>query len=188
MSGTPRISFFGLGWQYYIAGRYSVFAGLIPVAGNILHHAVEMFLKGGLATKGDVMPAQAAADLKDAKDRGHRLDAIWQEFKAAAGDPALSRFDTVISELDRFESLRYPDNVLKNGMMAGIGRGGKSGTGRSSWNRREPFYEVYLNEIDDLVFAIHSAASVNPDFYASGFPKPARQFLYEENFALQPAS
>ena len=40
--------FCGLGTQYYIAGRQAAMARLIPVYGNLLHHAVEMFLKGAL--------------------------------------------------------------------------------------------------------------------------------------------
>ena len=36
----------------YAVGRYAVFAGLNPTAGNLLHHAVEMCLKGALAKKG----------------------------------------------------------------------------------------------------------------------------------------
>ena len=38
--------------DYYAVGRYAVFAGLNPTAGNLLHHAVEMCLKGALAKKG----------------------------------------------------------------------------------------------------------------------------------------
>src|ERR1700693_1186113 len=36
--------FFDLGIQYYIAARLSVvLAGLVPVCGNLYHHALEMF-------------------------------------------------------------------------------------------------------------------------------------------------
>jgi hypothetical protein len=42
-------AFFDTGSQYYIAGRYAVFAALIPIAGNILHHAIEQLLKGALS-------------------------------------------------------------------------------------------------------------------------------------------
>ena len=38
--------------DYYAVGRYAVFAGLNPTAGNLLHHAVETCLKGALAKKG----------------------------------------------------------------------------------------------------------------------------------------
>jgi hypothetical protein len=39
---------FLLGSQYYIAGRFLTLAQTIPVAGNLLHHAIEMCLKGAL--------------------------------------------------------------------------------------------------------------------------------------------
>lgn len=34
--------------QYYVAGRLTARAELIPIYGNLLHHAVEMFLKAAL--------------------------------------------------------------------------------------------------------------------------------------------
>jgi len=37
--------------DYYAVGRYAVFAGLNPTAGNLLHHAVEMCLKGAVCTE-----------------------------------------------------------------------------------------------------------------------------------------
>ena len=41
-----RMNFFGFGYQYYLAGRYAVAAQLLPIAANLLHHAIEMLLKG----------------------------------------------------------------------------------------------------------------------------------------------
>jgi len=38
--------------QYYVSGRSAVFAQSCPVCANLLHHAVEMFLKVGLADLG----------------------------------------------------------------------------------------------------------------------------------------
>jgi hypothetical protein len=34
--------FMRLGTQYYIAARYVAWAGLLPVSGNLYHHAIEM--------------------------------------------------------------------------------------------------------------------------------------------------
>ena len=42
--------FFDSAMQYYVAGRGAFFAKLTPVAANLLHHAVEMFLKGAIPT------------------------------------------------------------------------------------------------------------------------------------------
>jgi hypothetical protein len=52
-SGSPADhlvdELFKYGSQYYVSGRYAVLAGLIPLGGNLHHHAIEMLLKGALA-------------------------------------------------------------------------------------------------------------------------------------------
>src|SRR4051794_31681926 len=99
--------FFRYGCQYYVAGRYGVFASLIPVAANFHHHAIEMLLKGALSQ---------GMTLKEMKDKlGHKLVRCWEEFKEQAGDPSLNRFDRVIQELNKFEDIRYPDKLLELG-------------------------------------------------------------------------
>jgi HEPN domain-containing protein len=35
--------------QYYVTARFAMHAQCLPVCANLFHHAVEMFLKGGLA-------------------------------------------------------------------------------------------------------------------------------------------
>jgi len=79
---------FKYGSQYYVAGRYGVFAGLIPVAGNLHHHAIEMFLKGALSK------TMTSEEMR--RKLGHRLPKIWKKFKQRACDPSLSRFNRVI--------------------------------------------------------------------------------------------
>src|SRR5258707_6771365 len=69
--------FISAGMHYYVAGRYAVFAGLNPTAANLLHHAVEMALKGALAKK--------SMDLKALKRLNHDLPEIWREFTAQHG-------------------------------------------------------------------------------------------------------
>jgi hypothetical protein len=99
--------FFRYGCQYYVAGRYGVFAGLIPVAANLHHHAIEMLLKGALSKK---------MTLEELKNKlGHKLEKTWDEFKAVANDSSLARFDQVIAELNKFEEIRYPDKLLQSG-------------------------------------------------------------------------
>ena len=87
--------FFRAAGQYYVAGCYTAFAGFIPVTGNLLHHAVEMYLKGGLSKQG--------VSLADLKKLFHDLPKIWTKFKATFNDPALSKFDDTLSSLQRFE-------------------------------------------------------------------------------------
>ena len=43
--------FVAAGVQYYIAARGAALAGLMPVSGNLFHHAFEMLLKAGIITK-----------------------------------------------------------------------------------------------------------------------------------------
>ena len=43
-----KYRFCDLATQYYIAGRLAARAAQAPVYGNLLHHAVEMYLKGAL--------------------------------------------------------------------------------------------------------------------------------------------
>jgi hypothetical protein len=89
--------------QYYVAGRSAARAGLVPVYGNLLHHAVELYLKTALA--GVVTP-------KEMKDNfGHDLEKLWARFKAKEAAPALDRFDATIRALHEFEELRYPDMI-----------------------------------------------------------------------------
>jgi hypothetical protein len=78
------------GCQYYVAGRYAAFAGLNPVAGNLLHHAIENFLKGVLSK---------TKTLDELKKLGHKLPDIWAVFKAKANDVKLAQFDSTISRL-----------------------------------------------------------------------------------------
>jgi hypothetical protein len=48
MMTAPEHFFFSSAAQYYVAGRFGVFAALNPVAANLMHHAIEMYLKGAL--------------------------------------------------------------------------------------------------------------------------------------------
>ena len=89
--------------HYYVAGRYAVFAGLNPTAANLMHHAVEMTLKGALAKKG--------MDLKALRDLNHDLPEIWREFTAQYGIDGIA-FDSVIAELQKFETIRYTIRLL----------------------------------------------------------------------------
>jgi hypothetical protein len=92
--------FFRNGCQYYVAGRYAAFAGFASTVGNVLHHAIEHFLKGGLSK---------TRSLPELKQLGHNLPRIWEAFKTQVHDPALAQFDGVITTLHEFEEIRYPD-------------------------------------------------------------------------------
>jgi hypothetical protein len=149
--------FFKYGCQYYIAGRYGVFARLMPVAANLHHHGIEMLLKGALSRS--TSPKEMKTRLR------HKLDEIWEAFKAMANDAALERFDRAIHELNRFEDIRYPDKLLENGasMMFDVTKAGTAHSFISGTSA--PQYKLCLEELDELVAEIFKVASRNPDAF-----------------------
>jgi hypothetical protein len=78
MSDRERERFFSSACDYYIAGRFAAFARLNPVVGNLLHHAIEMYLKGALAKTKSLV----------ALDKGfkHNFPKLWKAFKQHAND------------------------------------------------------------------------------------------------------
>jgi hypothetical protein len=176
MSNDIIHGFFRYGCQYYVAGRYGVFAALIPVAGNLHHHAIEMLLKGALSK------SMSLEDMKKTKLR-HKLDKIWDAFKTQTGDASLSRFDKVIEELNKFEDIRYPDELLKKGasMMFDVTKAGAAMSFVSGVS--EPQYKFCLEEIDELVGEIFKIASRNSDAYLKSMMvgPDAQNYLQRDN-------
>src|SRR5579872_7117959 len=99
--------FLRLGLQYYLAGRSAARAGLVPIYGNLLHHAIEMLMKAALARK------FSAPTLK--KQFGHALPKTWSVFKTIFPKSDFSGFDTTVRALHEFEEIRYPDKILERG-------------------------------------------------------------------------
>ena len=147
-----KFEFYSTGMNHYVAARWATLAGLMPAYGNQFHLAVEMYLKGALVEKGF------------APDRlrhfGHNLKRLWKAFKRHYDDGTLAQFDQLVQELDRFEKIRYPDQIGK-GMTMGISIG--AGEQTKVWTAKPlPHYEVNLAAIDGLVRAIVQRTSVNP--------------------------
>jgi hypothetical protein len=151
--------FFDLGMQYYIAARLSaVLVGLMPVCGNLYHHAVEMFLKAGLSRK------YSMRDLANRNKFGHCLPKIWEAFTADFASPALRQFDTVITNLQKWDEIRYPDKVLREGAAMSVEWVEKtSHTSPSS----PPRYEVNGTAIDNFVKTIFEVLQKLPGRYTS---------------------
>ncbi len=177
MSMSEKESFFSIGIQYYVTARFSASAELMPVCGNLFHHAVEMCLKGHLSSK---------LTLTELKNLGHCLKKIWNCFKLEASDTALDRFDRVISELDKFESIRYPDQILSHGMQVLVSWKEPCSTLNGSTPKRppEPAYEIFVEQVDSLVEAIFRSSSVNPSFFTDSLNSDAKTYLNKENEAL----
>ena len=88
MSEEAKVQFAQLAVQYYVAGRYAAIAQLIPVLGNLLHHAIEMSLKAALA---DHMTLQQLRNLS------HDLTKVWAQFKSQYPAAPAARFDDVVA-------------------------------------------------------------------------------------------
>jgi hypothetical protein len=177
MSEYGREFFFDIGTQYYVAARFSSFAWLAPVCGNLFHHAIEMYLKGHLSTK---------LSLAELKKLGHDLQAIWNHFKSDVSDAALDRFDPVIAELNKFESIRYPDQILTEGMRLSVEiEKPDSLTTSPIQTRPAPAFNLVVEEMNQLVMAIFQKASINPAFFTSRLNSEAVIYLERANTAPQ---
>jgi hypothetical protein len=160
--------FFSSASQYYVAGRFGLFAWLNPVAGNLMHHAIEMYLKGAL------LKAKTKT-LKELKDFVHSLPESWGAFKAQVNDPGLNRFDEVVDEIHKYEELRHPDRYppVRNSMFDVV-----RWTPRAVADVEVPNYKLRLPVVDELIAAILAAASHNlPDFITA----EAKEYLVRDN-------
>lgn len=168
-----RELYFGAATQYYIVGRYAVFSGLTPVAGNLLHHAVEMALKGHLAS------TLSASALKN--DYKHSLCKLWRTFKKSLPTADLSKYDAVIARLDQFETIRYPEHIVKHGMCVLQDVTQIRSRSKTKLPQHVPRYDLCLQDVDALLAAIFTSSSVNPKFFVMGLKAIARKYLVESN-------
>jgi len=173
--------FFRAGSQYYVVGRFSVLTGQTPVAGNLLHHTIEMFLKGALSK---------SMSLKELKNKlGHELMKTWIEFKQRANEPGLDRFDKTVDQLSQFESIRYPDKTLQSGAAikfdvtrsAALDMARSASALGSTKVMTVPEYSLCLEDIDEMVAAIFRIASRNPAAYLNFLNPEARRFFSQGN-------
>ena len=177
MNEELKYRFCDLGMQYYVAGRLAARAGQAPVHGNLLHHAVEMFLKGALLDT-------VSVDQLRKRPYSHDLAALWDGFKSKESDATLDRFNAAIQGLHAFESIRYPDEIVRKGMATGVAWA-PDDISFEGGTLQLPQYIVHINEIDELVVEILRRASVNPKAMTMKMSNNvAREsFLYQNPFA-----
>lgn len=144
-----------IGIQYYIAGRSAVFARLLPVAGNHFHHAIEMILKSFLVSS--YPPPELKAQF------GHNLKKLWDAFNSVANDKALAKFDSLVSELNTIEHLRYPEKGYTFAVSLSKGPTPKA-SGEATKNVGQ--YSVNLEEIDEFIAELLKGR-VNPGWIRS---------------------
>ncbi len=169
--------FFTLGMQYYVAGRSAALMKLIPVSGNLLHHAVEMLLKGDLSVE------KTPEELKT-KAR-HKLPTLWDMFKErhVETDPSV---DHVIKELHAFEDIRYPNRIVAEGASMSVGIGGSAFLYPDESSRpREPSYTIDVSDVDRLVSIIFDFSTYKLEFFKAKLTSDAKQILTRGNTWLR---
>ena len=63
--------FYRIALEYYVSGRAARLCWSNLITGTLLHHAVEMLLKG------QISKTNPLEDLKDPKKFGHKLPKLW---------------------------------------------------------------------------------------------------------------
>jgi len=171
-----------LATQNYVAARWATFTVAGTVAGNLFHHAVELYLKGDLSHS--VSPRQL-------KKYGHNLKYLWKVYKQKHSASALSGFDICIKALHRFETIRYPDTIAEKGMIFAIPVSPpQQPLEFSAVGGTPPIYSVVVNDIDRLIRILFTTGSLNPDFFFAVLSMEAKAVLYRDNpaFAAPPTS
>jgi hypothetical protein len=146
--------------QNYVAGRMAAVAKLTPIPANLLHHAVEMFLKSALFNV--VSPKDLQYKYR------HNLKKLWKRFKKKENDPALSQFDSTVRALHAFESIRYPDTIPNAALLLTITWHPSDAVEMSGTAaKRTRKYEVFISDVDGLVLEILKRIPLNPRFCVS---------------------
>jgi hypothetical protein len=169
--------------QYYVSGRFAFWTRSMGICGNLLHHAIELFLKGHLLL---------TRSTAERKDFGHNLPLIWQHFKATVGDPRLAAFDRTIDHVHAFEALRYPDIVIEKEALfhfevTRVDLDKSRAVDKVPGN--PPRYLLALEEVDRLVSVLFEVCDRNPKPFLLGkLPSPDHEkFLLRANPAVAKA-
>ena len=181
---TPTLDidsyYFNLATQYYVTARWATFTISGTVAGNLFHHAVELYLKGDLSRS---MPQNQLRIF------GHNLNRLWKAYKRKYSAVGLASFDNCIRALQKFETIRYPDSIAKRGMFFSIPVARAQPPlvfSVAGGAITPPTYSVVVNDIDQLIGILFSISALNPDFYFAPLSMEGRAVLYCDNPAFVP--
>lgn len=159
--------------QYYVAGRFLALSHQFPACANLLHHAVEMFLKAALCR------SYSRDQLHAMK---HNLRKAWRAFKVSYPDPRLDKLDSAVSVLNKFERVRYPDEELEKGsiQMFSVERAHLT-SAEDHTARPSPQFSLVLEDVDILTRCIFEIGRMNPYFYLYSMPPAVRDVLVDRN-------
>jgi hypothetical protein len=164
--------FFNFALEYYVAGRAACASGCLFTTGNLLHHAVELLLKGELSR---------TVSLDDLKNKfKHSLARCWEGFKKLFPADDLAEFDQMIAELDKFEGIRYPDEMLKRGAQIGFGFGRYQIETGDTING-VPVFTMGIGHVDAFFARAFRLCHMNPKAYFSFLAPTGREMLLKFN-------
>jgi hypothetical protein len=125
------------------------------------------------------------SELAARKKFGHCLLKLRPAFKALFAAENLTEFDQMIDELDRFESIRYPDKVLKRGAHIALGWG--RGRPILSASGTEPKYQIGMGDVDAFFGRLFPLWRMNPKAYFAfiASTEEGRTAITKENAACK---
>lgn len=171
---------FDYGMQYYVAARFAVSAGFIPVGATLAHHALEAMLKG-CAAEGATKEQILKFGYK--QNFGHDLLKLWKAFIAKHPKLRLHGFKTMIRQLNDFEKIRFAEQLIGRGTLIEVAftTPSKQHGPRPRTARR---FMLRMDLFDKLVRTIFKAANKNPAFYAHHYQglESARYYKLRNRF------
>ena len=151
-----KLSYCRIALQYYVAGRFAFLAQYFPVSGNLFHHALEMLLKGDLASQG-------LTD-SDLRKRSHCLPDLWRDFLTHHPSLDVEKYNKTVEQLHGWDDIRYPGRVDNPVMLFDRQMTETKldilGPDLSEENK----YRINLEEMDLLIHEILRWTSVNPNY------------------------
>jgi len=167
---TSQLELVPLAVQHYVAGRMLALQLQTHVAGNILHHAVELFIKAELAR---------VVSIDELKNKyRHNLKKLWRKYATMHTDSPGGFLDTV-TDLDAFEEIRYPsaekESIAHHYSLFKDSAGRRMGAPGA--------YSLTLESIDELVAFIASKPTLRNSyaFNVAQLPPFSRAVLLDNN-------
>jgi hypothetical protein len=161
------------GLEHYCAARLAAWAKVPFAAAPQYHHAVEYLLKCHFSR------TRPTHDLRE--QCGHKLRALWQDFKTAFPQDDLSPFDAVVGQLDDFETIRYPDDLEEYGGAITLAWDGPGATDLGGAASDVPRYCLNVRNLDKLVARIVLLIGINPSAFTHKVLPEAREIILSDN-------
>lgn len=165
------------GIQYYVAGRFAAASAFTPVLANLLHHAVELFLKACLAHEDSVELIRKYGTFNTGY--GHDLPRLWTEFKKRNATAARPEFDRIIAALHRFEEIRYPEQLIDDGATIIINIFAVDDQPQDEHRPEEHEYLLSLPEVDELMGLLFTSTRCNRESFLAAVNDERRRLHYD---------